>query len=279
MLALLAERAKIPAVKPVSIASSQPSQAPTYHTSGVQQYTPAASLRSSPARVDLADAYNALPPDQQSRFDADMKAAEDMYGAQMRDAMALPPAEAELELNKIKNRLNSRQSNLRKRYGIRLRDRRTRAQIDADNARIAANSPQPQPSQGVKRPFPTQDDSPRKRVPLHAMSGLNGAAASAQMTDPTLGTAPAPPRASFEQQSRPSVQAPVAPPANPTPTAAPQPSTAVPETQMHGGGSLTDPVTIDDEQSTAATSSAQPSPPAAEKDMAGESRPPSAGAA
>jgi hypothetical protein len=208
-----------------------------------------------------------------------MKAAEDMYGGQMRDAMALPPAQAELELAKIKNRLNSRQSNLRKRYGIKLRDRRTKAQIDADNARIAANSPQPPPSQGVKRPFPTQDDSPRKRVPLHAMSGLNGAAASAQMTDPTLGPAPAQSRTPLEQQPQSAVQAPGAPAASATPTAAPQPSAAVPEAHKHGGGSLTDPVTIDDEQSTAATDSGRPSPSATEKDTADKSRPPSAGAA
>ena len=215
MMSLLAHRARTPIPKP----APQSSPNPGYHTP-----TQAVATR-APVRHEIADQYAGLSPQQQSQFDNEMKSAEEFYGQQMRDAMTLPQAQADIELGKIKNRLNSRQSNLRKKYGIKLRERRTREQIEHDNARIAqqagTGTPQigtPPQSQrtnttGVKRPSSAYDDSPRKRVPLSEMSGLSGAAASAEMTDPTLNNTPSAPSSSLPSRL-PQTVAPAEPPSS-----------------------------------------------------------------
>jgi hypothetical protein len=250
MTSLLTERAKIPSVKTKPPSYSVPASQPL---PGASYQTPS-HPKPSAVRPDPADVYASLTPQQQRSFDAEMKHAEDMYGAQMREAMTLPPPQAEIELNKIKNRLNSRQSNLRKKYGIKLRDRRTRAQIDADNARIAANSPIPSSTQGTKRPASVQADSPRKRVPLSEMSGLTGAAASAEMTDPTLNMTPAQPRPSSQAAS----QAPMS----------------------SAGGTRDDPMAVDSDRSTTGPfGSGRASPSDGRATTADGSRPTSAGGA
>ncbi|KAK0392575.1 hypothetical protein NLU13_2070 [Sarocladium strictum] len=259
MMELLSDRAKIPFVRARQAVHSTPSSTPT-----TANYVLPTQSRASPARLGPAEVYASLTPQQQASFDAEMKAAEDMYGGQMREAMALPPVQAEVELAKIRNRLNSRQSNLRKKYGIKLRDRRTRAQIEEDNARIAANSPLPSSSQGVKRPLSTHADSPRKRVPLSEMGGLSGAAASAEMTDPTLNLTPAQP-----QTQKPSAQAAQA-------TQAAQASTWVP---AQASTTQDDVIMIDSDRSVTGTDSTRPSPSAERTTTADASRPASVSAA
>lgn len=121
----------------------------------------------------------------------------------MRDAMKLPQPEQERHLASLKNRYNTKQSMTRKKYGIRLRERRSKAQIDAERTRLFGSpdgpslsgqdgppikkvKPSPLGSQPEGAPQPNgQADSPRKRIPVTQMGGLSGSSATAELTDPT----------------------------------------------------------------------------------------------
>jgi hypothetical protein len=148
-----------------------------------------------------------------------MQEAEEKYGGLMRDAMLLDEPERSKRLASLKNSYNTKQSTTRKKYGIRLRERRTRGEIEAEEARLF-NSPSgngtptngtPAPgdvSRPKKRPRTDEaeavpsssgmngnQESPQKRVPRAEMGGgLSGSQATAELTDPTAHLNPPQPR-------------------------------------------------------------------------------------
>ncbi|UNI21135.1 hypothetical protein JDV02_007151 [Purpureocillium takamizusanense] len=160
--------------------------------------------RSAASTPTADDPYAKLTPQQRRDFEHDMRQAEEKYGGLMKEAMKLPEAEREKELAKLKNSYNTKQSTTRKKYGIRLRQRRSNAEVEAERTRLLGPAkdvawPTATP---VKRPYP-DDETPlstqqghepqsdgstprRKRVPVTEMGGgLAGAAATAEHTDPT----------------------------------------------------------------------------------------------
>ncbi|KAF7543613.1 hypothetical protein G7046_g9966 [Stylonectria norvegica] len=149
------------------------------------------------------DPYARLTPDQRREFEKEMKDAEEHYGTLMRQAMQLPEAQQFKQLASLKNRYNTKQSVTRKRYGIRLRERRTKDQIAAERGRLFGSQSGPslsgrdeparkrvklneqENSEAGKQLLVSPTDSPRKRVPMSEMGGLSGSSATAETTDPT----------------------------------------------------------------------------------------------
>lgn len=150
------------------------------------------------------DPYAKLSAADRVKFDAEMRGVDEYYGNLMREASAkLPAGQREEELAKLKNRYNTKQSNTRKKYGIRLRERRANTDVDrswntsaAKRARVddgPAGPPQPVrngQAANNQSPFPSVKESPRMRVPLSTMGGLSASSATAELVDPTSSSTP-----------------------------------------------------------------------------------------
>ncbi|POR31784.1 Uncharacterized protein TPAR_08014 [Tolypocladium paradoxum] len=172
--------------------------------------TPALTTPSRGPNTPQDDPYAKLTPQERLDFECDMKKGEEKYGALMQEAMKLPPAQREAELAKLKNSYNTKQSLTRKKYGIRLRERRSKLEIEAERSRLlgatadcsSSNTAGHQPAQKRARigsdgqSASTQQDgypdgtgqgsTPRKRPVLPDMGGgLTGVSGTAEHTDPT----------------------------------------------------------------------------------------------
>ncbi|KAJ4130981.1 hypothetical protein NW768_006520 [Fusarium equiseti] len=156
--------------------------------------------------------YSHLTREKLAEFNQIMKNAEEKYGGLMRDASLLDEPERTKRLASLKNSYNTKQSTTRKKFGIRLRERRNRAEIEAEEARLF-NSPgrNGTPINGTsgldgesrpKKRTRTDDiesgpssigigmngsqESPQKRIPRSEMGGgLSGSQATAELNDPT----------------------------------------------------------------------------------------------
>ncbi|KAF4418063.1 hypothetical protein FACUT_11870, partial [Fusarium acutatum] len=170
----------------------------------------------TPSRDSGRDPYAHLSPEDLKRFNDIMKNAEEKYGGLMRDAALLDEPERSKRLASLKNSYNTKQSTTRKKFGIRLRERRTRGEIEAEEARLigtpsgTATPPATAASDGdirSRKRVRTDDDqlrsssatnrtqeSSQKRVPMSEMGGLSGSSATAELTDPTAYLNPAQPR-------------------------------------------------------------------------------------
>ncbi|KAI9171522.1 hypothetical protein HJFPF1_01008 [Paramyrothecium foliicola] len=151
-----------------------------------------------------SDPYASLSPGQRQRFDQEMKEVEEYYGGLMRDVVQnLPLDQQEQELAKIKNRFNTKQSMTRKKYGIRLRGRRSRAQMEEADRHLGVPTPSSQSSNQKRsrhetgpphHPPVAQAPRPIPRVPLSEMGGLSNSSATAEHVDPTTMLTPSKPR-------------------------------------------------------------------------------------
>ena len=183
----------------------------------------AQALRLAPT-INGHDPYAHLSEAERRSYLQEQADAEEYYGALMREAMALPEPMRSDRMGRLKNSYSTKQSTTRKKYGIRLRERRTREDIEAERIRLLRrpdanevwlehkDGSQQASEQGTPRPshdggmaaaarFGQQQqqqqnppESQRTRVPLSEMGGLAGSAASAEMTDPTAYITPSQPR-------------------------------------------------------------------------------------
>lgn len=153
-------------------------------------YAPSLGVTSPSTRPN--DPYAVLSPEARRRFEGEMRAAEEHYGSLMRRAMDLPQPERDEELAKLKNSYNTKQSTTRKKYGIRLRERRTKAEIEAERTRLLAgdgNAAEPATKRARSNteghPVPTQrrSSSPRRDSAVEA-------AAMTSTSTPSATTAP-----------------------------------------------------------------------------------------
>lgn len=158
-----------------------------------------ASPAAGPSTPSTTDPYAKLTPQAREQLEREVRNIEEYYGHLMREAMKLPEPRREEELGKLKNRYNTKQSNTRKKYGVRLRERRSVADIEAEKTRLFGPSTGDVDEQAHKRArtgdgrqditTPSantgQADSPRRRVPLKDMGGLSGSSATAELQDPT----------------------------------------------------------------------------------------------
>ncbi|KAG5971152.1 hypothetical protein E4U58_000207 [Claviceps cyperi] len=182
---------------------------------------------STPTSYSLSKATNAyahLSPRDKATFDSAMQLAEDKYSEEMKQllSMDLSPAEREMELGKLKNRFNAKQSITRKKFGIRLRERRPRYEIEAERSRIMSSTAAQSPRSSTQTHAHGHTNSPRistgesasrkqrtslrvefpgprrlseegplvvsdlpPRVPVEEMGGLDNSAGTAAHFDPT----------------------------------------------------------------------------------------------
>ncbi|KAF4456825.1 hypothetical protein F53441_1122 [Fusarium austroafricanum] len=236
-----------PQIPQMPVPSSQPQWVPS---------TPSQPT-STPNRDSGRDPYSHLNPDTLKRFNDEMKNAEEKYGGLMREAMLLNEPERGKRLASLKNSYNTKQSTTRKKYGIRLRERRTKGEIEAEEARLfgtpsgtatpSQSTPVPDGGSRPKRPRTGGDEqlppfggtnesqeSPRKRVPVSEMGGLSGSQATAELTDPTTYLNPAQPR--------------YAPPKVGMSMSQPKAFGSPGSTRTSIGGTQDDPMAIDDDE-------------------------------
>lgn len=147
------------------------------------------------SKKGTSDPYAALTNEQKAALEGEMRDAEDFYGAQMRRAMKLPEPERTRELAGIKNRYNTKQSTTRKKYGIRLRERRTKMELRAEHERVFGSENEgPSGTESEPPAKKARTESPRKLVPVSEMGGLSASSATAETTDPTAFINPSQPR-------------------------------------------------------------------------------------
>jgi hypothetical protein len=210
----------------------------------------------TPSRDSGRDPYAHLSPEDLNRFNDIMKSAEAKYGGLMKDAMLLDEPERSKRLASLKNSYNTKQSTTRKKFGIRLRERRTRGEIEAEEARlIGTPSGTATPPQATatsdgdfhsRKRARTDDDqlpsssainrtqeSPQKRVPVSEMGGLSGSSATAELTDPTAYLNPAQPRYALSKAAARGDQ--------------PKAFGSAERSRTSMGGTLDDPMSIDDD--------------------------------
>ncbi|KAL7925112.1 hypothetical protein ACQKWADRAFT_285075 [Trichoderma austrokoningii] len=177
----------------ISHAATPPGMMPV-HAAANAAHTPvwkqAPAAPSSTPSPSGNDPYAKLSETDRIKFDAEMRGVDEYYGNLMREASKLPPGKRQEEIGKLKNRYNTKQSNTRKKYGIRLRERRSNADVGntsaAKRARTDDGPAGPiQPAASSQSPFPSVKESPRMRVPLSKMGGLSVSSATAELVDPT----------------------------------------------------------------------------------------------
>ncbi|KAI8960120.1 hypothetical protein F5Y11DRAFT_330838 [Daldinia sp. FL1419] len=208
----------------------QPSSALPHYPSRTQQHFPATpQYVGTPVHHRPVSTPNSLPkePDPyahlnlstRERLAEELRQAELTYTARFKEAEAIQdPAQRQLKIDGLQNSFSTKQSIIRKKYGVRLRNRRTKAEIDSERQRMgfkhdspgqpegtpsakrqrtdegpSYQTPQPQPQAP-----PSRSEPERKAVhiPVADMSsGLGGSSATAATVDPTM------PRPSSEQQS------------------------------------------------------------------------------
>lgn len=146
------------------------------------------------------EALSSISPTARTNLQKEMLAAEQNYTKRAADAMTIADqAERDDKLAKLKASFQSKQSLIRKKYGIRLRGRRTRAVMEAEQMRLsqkAQNNSSRDPAAATIQISSSDEDgmdqsglnvSPSMRPDdsIKAQSGLSGSAATAETQDPT----------------------------------------------------------------------------------------------
>lgn len=201
-------------------------------------------------------------------MDDELRQAEENFILRCKDAEALEtPAARKAKVDGLQNSFNTKQSIIRKKYGVRLRQRRTRAEIDSERERLINQHSGPsskrqrtddgtgtpkfvsgQPT-GRSGPGSTPFESPSKHLSVSDMNsaGLGGSSATVATQDPTLSqpqsqqtpSKPPPSRHSLSAYQKNGVRVDIHTPrpAGPSPAAA------------QTSGSATAPVVLDDDDS------------------------------
>ncbi|KAG5926815.1 hypothetical protein E4U42_002921 [Claviceps africana] len=220
--------ASMPAISAHQHMSPSASQRPG-HSSFTSINAGSNALPTGHAAAKLSDAYAHLSAEDRASFDAAMKQAEDKYSDEMKRVLAnndFSMAERDLELAKLKNRFNTKQSITRKKYGIRLRERRPKHEIEAERNRILSSSTTWSPSSSSQQPSqdPTTGEPASKRprmsiggppsgtyhrvtsdlprrVTIGEMGGLGNSAGTAEHVDPTASSSATTTRPPYQYQS------------------------------------------------------------------------------
>ncbi|RYP54319.1 hypothetical protein DL768_000893 [Monosporascus sp. mg162] len=182
---------------PPAVASS-----PYYASTPVQQGSTTAMVSSK----DF-DPYAHLNEATLARLNEELRQAEVSFAARFKEAEGIPdPTERKTKLDGLQNSFSTKQSIIRKKYGVRLRNRRTRAEIEGERQRMGLKHTSPSQSDetpSYKRqrtgqgtyllgtqpaPLPSSlPNSPSKHLAVSDLNtGLGGSSATAALTDPTL---------------------------------------------------------------------------------------------
>ncbi|KAK7752695.1 hypothetical protein SLS62_005247 [Diatrype stigma] len=234
------------------------------------------------------DPYGHLKEETLARLNEDLRQAELSFAPRFEEAESIKdPVEKKNKVDNLQNSFSTKQSLIRKKYGVRLRQRRTKAEITGERHRLGLKHGSPSDVEGrsytsYKRQRTSQGPysvgshiasspssltgTPSKHLAVSAMnSGLGGSSATAATTDPTrpsssLQQSPAvrpliehvPPQNSLSSYQRKGyrVSSHVPRPSQPSPTSAT--ATQSPPDQRHGSASA--PVVLDDDDDNSSDS-------------------------
>lgn len=176
------------------------------------------TVENTPSSQD--DPYRHLTPQQKAGLDAELQQATLAYEPRFKEAEQIAdPEKRRIKIESLANCFTTKQSMIRKRYGVRLRVRRTRAVIDEERSRLglkhalsslglAAETPTAKrqriddgPNSAGRSPhfgheFQAQAQTPTPPPTNHSSlsqinnSGLGGSTATAATTDPTAPVTP-----------------------------------------------------------------------------------------
>ncbi|KAI1470185.1 uncharacterized protein F4812DRAFT_457577 [Daldinia caldariorum] len=201
---------------PIQLPSSVPYPPGTQHaTTPLSHRSTAASTPGSLPKEQ--DPYSRLNPATRERLEEELRQAEITYTARFKEAEQIQdPAQRQLKMDGLQNSFSTKQSIIRKKYGVRLRNRRTKAEIDNERQRMGWKHGSPGPiedtpsakrqrtDEGLSRlnsQVPPSNNYPEPRsnhIPVADMSGgLGGTNATAATIDPTR------PKSPEEQQGSP----------------------------------------------------------------------------
>lgn len=156
------------------------------------------------------DPYGHLTEGTMARLNEELRQAELSFAPRFKEAEGIPdPNEKKTKIDGLHNSFSTKQSIIRKKYGVRLRNRRTRAEIVGERQRMGLkhNSPQLDETPSYKRQRTDQGpyysssqtasprnnimETPSKHLAVSAMnSGLGGSSATMAVDDPTLPLGP-----------------------------------------------------------------------------------------
>ncbi|EAA28264.2 hypothetical protein GE21DRAFT_6088 [Neurospora crassa] len=121
---------------PSSIVQATPAVARTIDLTSAGS-TPSAETPAGTKTPNAADPYGHLTEEQLAAMDADLKEAEAKFAPRFAEAYAIPDEnERRIKIEGLRNSFGTKQSMIRKKYGVRLRQRRTKAEIQAEEERM-----------------------------------------------------------------------------------------------------------------------------------------------
>ncbi|KAI1368565.1 hypothetical protein F5Y08DRAFT_246765 [Xylaria arbuscula] len=181
------------------------------------------------------DPYAHLTPEKRFQLDEELRLAEINFSPRFHEAMAIVDLKArQQKIDSLNNSFSTKQSMIRKKYGVRLRVRRTRQEIDEERSHRlgvkhglsspgtrpgtpsakrhrsdngpSGSGPPPYISRGPQTPVPVPQPINHLSVSQMNNSGLGGSTATAATTDPTASAAasqpPAPTAAAKESSPK-----------------------------------------------------------------------------
>lgn len=196
-----------PTLPPLAVAHH-----PSGHYHQMPASTPVQRRVSAAATPKDHDPYAHLKPETLERLNDELRQAERSYTLRFKEAEAIEdPALRQSKLDGLQNSFSTKQSIIRKKYGVRLRNRRTKAEIDSERQRMGwkHNSPgQPEgtptakrqrtddgPSNPILQAPKSNGESHMNHVSVSDMkTGLGGSNATAAMADPTRPKSPTLPK-------------------------------------------------------------------------------------
>ncbi|WQF77486.1 hypothetical protein CDEST_02500 [Colletotrichum destructivum] len=234
-----------PDMNPTYISSSSSSPAPQHFSvapaaTPTQTQTPRAappstqtpgSSQDKPLGMPDAKDMTHLTTQQIESLREELRVAEETFKLKILDTNRLggDSAEVQKKLTSLKNSYACKQSTIRKRYGIRLRNRRGREEMEHERVRLGIHNGLTPRTDRENTDTPSRDVHAAKRArindngeattttqasrqgtPIETVgvtemgNGLSGSSATAAMEDPTLRLSQAAPRASQGEHSRPS---------------------------------------------------------------------------
>ncbi|KAI3329362.1 hypothetical protein HD806DRAFT_282894 [Xylariaceae sp. AK1471] len=226
-------KSEFPAGSPMQHPSSQtpsyPRPAAEQHIPPLTQFPPASSQSySTPVQSNVSsmetpgssqdDPYRHLNAKRRAELEEELRQAEMSYAPRFKEAEEIAdPATRKTKIDSLQNTFSTKQSIIRRKYGVKLRQRRTRAEIEEERSRMGLKHGPSSPGSTAETPsakrqrsddgpnFPAQSHTPVPPPTNHLSvlemknSGLGGSTATAATADPTIsGSSTQPPSA--EQQ-------------------------------------------------------------------------------
>lgn len=115
-----------------------------------------------PPALSPKDPYSVLTPETRRRMEDELARADEHFNLQIKALSGLEESVRKAETLRLKTTHATRQSTIRKKYGIKLRERRTRAEIEEERSRTMGTSSRSTPGQTPtgKRAHSEVDDIP-----------------------------------------------------------------------------------------------------------------------